>query len=200
MAALAVVCARNYPVKEGDICDTISAVNQSFHISAVLSITRSKSHLCPTSYQFAAAGSGYVDFACSNLASDEICLAMATLVKTVLPITVYIFNGDGICDGISVVDTTILSLDNEDCDNFHISKRSVFQHRFSPGVFVIVPTVNMEAHFLLTDSLLSRDRSYVLPKLSRVSAAGVASVKMGEVSGLHSLYVSPTASPLLYNV
>jgi len=119
-SALAADCTRKYTVKEGDICDNISAANQV------------------STYQLAVVNQGHIDSTCSNLVpGDEICLGNAGEDCT----TTYVVQDNDTCEGINAahsLNSTILSLNNpqinQACDNIYIGE-----------VLCVSPTVQVPA-------------------------------------------------------
>ncbi|KAF9451422.1 carbohydrate-binding module family 50 protein [Macrolepiota fuliginosa MF-IS2] len=107
-STLAADCARKYTVKEGDICDSISAANQV------------------STYQLAVVNHGLVDEGCSNLApGQEICLGYPSEDCS----TTYVVQDNDTCDGINSahsLNSTILYLNNpqinQACDNIYIGE------------------------------------------------------------------------------
>ncbi|KXN85107.1 hypothetical protein AN958_11684 [Leucoagaricus sp. SymC.cos] len=108
VAALAADCARKYTVKEGDICDSISAANKV------------------STYQLAVVNHGHVDSACGNLIpGDSICLGYSGEDCT----NTYVVQDNDTCDAINAahgLNSTILYHNNpqinQACDNIYIGE------------------------------------------------------------------------------
>ncbi|KAF9462510.1 hypothetical protein BDZ94DRAFT_720549 [Collybia nuda] len=107
-SAFAGDCTRSYTIKEGDICDSISAANNV------------------STYQLSAINVGVIDSTCSNLMpGNTICLGYAGEDCS----TTYTVVADDSCEMIADnhrVNTTILHLNNpqidQDCSNVYIGE------------------------------------------------------------------------------
>lgn len=107
-SAMAAKCVRSYIVKEGDICDSISAAN---HVST---------------YQLAVDNIGKINSQCTNLVpGEELCLGYAGKDC----ITTYVVKPDDTCTDIASaagINTTILKMNNpqinSDCSNIYIGE------------------------------------------------------------------------------
>ncbi|KAL0960269.1 hypothetical protein HGRIS_011897 [Hohenbuehelia grisea] len=107
-SAFAIACTRQYTIKAGDICDSISAANNV------------------STYQLAVVNNGIIDSTCSNLeVGKTICIGQEKedCAKT------YVVKQDDTCEQIAsthAVNTTILALNNpqidEQCSNIYIGE------------------------------------------------------------------------------
>jgi LysM repeat protein len=102
-------CSRTYTVKEGDVCDQISAANQV------------------STYQLAVVNQGVIDSTCSNLVpGEQICLATTPDEDCT---DIYVVKQDDSCaaiESMSNLNSTIFSANNpqinEQCDNIYVGE------------------------------------------------------------------------------
>lgn len=107
-SVLAGPCVRHYTIKEGDICDGISAANNV------------------STYQLAKINEGYIDSTCSNLQPGaEICIGYENEDCS----TTYVVKGQDTCGSIAehhAINSTMLNLNNPqidgDCSNIYVGQ------------------------------------------------------------------------------
>jgi len=144
-SALAADCVRSYTIQAGDICDSISKVQNV------------------STYQLAVVNNGIINSDCSNLeAGKAICLGTAGEDCS----TTYTVQKDDTCDLISAahsINSTILNLNNpqinDACDNLYIGEvlctSDTVQVPAAPAGVVPAATIPATATAAVTSSFVT---------------------------------------------